>query len=102
METTGYAQGYVDSPSAVREDETFTRGVQERLKGLQLTVNEAHADLSMLMERTFGGATTSQGVDQKADQPSAGRAGDIMAQLDRLQQLAGRVASQARHLNTRV
>jgi hypothetical protein len=87
----------------VREDETFTRHLQERIKGLLSTLGEAHADLSMLGERMFGSSTgqTASG-DSKDVAPSVGRAGDIMAMLDRAQTQAARVSTQAHGLNTRI
>lgn len=99
--TTG--AGRYDAPDAVRADETFSRAVQERLKLLTATLNDAFADLSMLDERMFGGGAAAGSLSgDKADAPSSGRAGDIFSTLDRLQSTAARIASQARGLNSRI
>lgn len=99
MDPTSYA---ADDSQVVREDETFTRRVLERLKMIMGTVSEAANDLGMLNDRQFG-PTPSGTAGGKGEAPSpGGRVGEIMLALDRLQQHAAIVASQARALNTRI
>lgn len=86
---------------AAQADETFTRTIQERLKHISGAISDTHGDLIMLHERMFGAQPAGQGPNGSA--PSLPVvAGEIMSQLDSLQQLAVRVASQARDLNSRV
>ncbi len=96
--------GYEGPADAVREDDTFTRKIMDRLKQITGTTHEARNDLGMLHDRQFGPApqNASGGSGGGEKLSPSGRAGEVMAMLDHLQMVAAQVASQARALNVRV
>lgn len=91
------------APSLAQADNTFSRTVLEKVKGILSIVGDAHQELAMLGERQFGGVPGNpSGAGKTEPPPPVGRCGEILDLLERVETRAQLVANQAGSLNARL